>query len=248
MEKGLMKRFADERYGKWAMILLCGVSFLAAAAGLHDMQTAQGVGLYFAMLAGGAQRKWFDLAVDVLGLGGLFLLLLLPCLALRRRNVFSFWRLFAGYLALLPGVNLAGLVHLFDPPGIFALREAFREGRILWGLLEGIGEFSPFLKTGLPFGCLLLLGRWAGGGATGLKRWQKRLLSVCGILLLCAVLFPAPAPFCAYAAQYLLLLIGFDIWEELWESAPRLQVWGMLLFAGFWLRGIWMILEVMSVY
>lgn len=66
---------------KWRL-LLCGsmaaCTFLMACLAMHDRQTAEGVGLYFAIALGREDRLVFDLLVDGLGAIILFLLCQFP--------------------------------------------------------------------------------------------------------------------------------------------------------------------------
>ena len=269
------------------------VTFLIVLRTLHDMQTAQGVGLYLSILGGYNSRVLFDVMVDVLGLVLLALLLLIPCFLLGFRNSESFFRLLAAYLALLPGVDLAALVHIFDPPGLFHLPQALVEGDVLNVFLAGMKEISPVLRLWLPIFFLLLMGDQMME-RKGLKRWQIRILWFQIPLLLGVFLFPAISSFLAFAMQYLLLIVCFDIWEgwnknliqgmkrpnghpyhdaeqswnndliqgmkrpnghpyhdaeQSWYNGySNIRLWGMVLFGGFWLRGLYLMIEVMSIW
>ena len=251
---------------EWLAGIFSLVTFLIVLRTLHDMQTAQGVGLYLSILGGYDSRILFDVLVDVLGLVLLALLLWIPCFLLGYRNSKSFFRLLAAYLALLPGVDLAALVHVFDPPGLFHLPQALVEGDVLNVFLTGMKEINPVLRLWLPIFCLLLMGDRMME-RKGLKRWQIRILWFQIPLLLGVFLFPAISSFLAFVMQYLLLIVCFGIWEG-WNSDliqgkkrpdghpyhdaeqswnhSRVRLWGMVLFGGFWLRGLYLMIEVMS--
>lgn len=232
---------------EWFAVFFSLVTFLIVLRTLHDMQTAQGVGLYLSILGGYDSRVLFDIMVDVLGLALLALLLLIPCFLLGFRNAESFFRLLAAYLALLPGVDLAALVHIFDPPGLFHLSQVFVEGDVLNVFLTGMKEISPVLRLWFPIFCLLLMGNHMIG-SQGLKSWQINILWFQIPLLLGVFLFPAISSFLAFVMQYLLLIVCFDIWEGWYKFYTNIHFWGMVLFGGFWLRGLYLMIEVMSVW
>lgn len=232
---------------EWFAGILSLATFMIILRTLHDMQTAQGVGLYLSVLGGSDSRVLFDAMVDVLGVVLLALLLFFPCFLLGRRNPESFFRLLAAYLALLPAVDLAALVHVFDPPGVFHLRQALVEGDILNVFLSGMKEMSPVLRLWLPVFCLLLMGNQMIGNRS-LKRWQTMILRLQIPLLLGVFLFPTISSFLAFTMQYLLLIICFDIWEGWYQYNSNIHIWGMVLFGGFWLRGLYLMIEVMSIW
>ena len=230
----------------FAGILVFG-TFVIILMTLHDMQTAQGIGLYLSMLGGCNSRVIFDILVDVSGIVLLALGLFVPCILLDRLNVKSLFRLLASYLALLPGVDLGNLVHIFDPPGVFALRQSFADGEFLTAFLSGMREISPVLRLWLPVLCLMLMGNRMVTN-TGLKRWENNFFWLQIPLLLGVFLFPAISPFLSFIMQYLLLIVCFDIWEELYKGCSNIEIWDAILFGGLWLRGIYLMIEVMSAW
>ena len=70
--KGLRKRYAE-----WIQALSALLLIAMAGLTLHDMQTAEGAGLYLAIKAGAEDRRMYDFAVDAAGMLCLLLLLLL---------------------------------------------------------------------------------------------------------------------------------------------------------------------------
>ena len=72
--KGLRKRYAE-----WIQALSALLLIAIAGLTLHDMQTAEGAGLYLAIKAGAEDRRMYDFAVDAAGMLCLLVLLLLPC-------------------------------------------------------------------------------------------------------------------------------------------------------------------------
>ena len=53
---------------------------------------------------------------------------------------------------------------------------------------------------------------------------------------------------CNYFVRYLLLIYGFALWEQLYETKPQYEGWGWLIFGILGLRGIYIMAELMSVY
>lgn len=125
------------RWHEWFAGIMSLGTFLMILLTVHDMQTAQGVGLYLSMLGNYGSREIIDIIVDATSAVLLALLLAVPCFLMGRLNAESFFRLLAAYLALLPGVDLAAIVHIFDPPGIFSLSHALAEGDVLGAFSRG---------------------------------------------------------------------------------------------------------------
>ena len=231
----------------WFVSVLIFGTFVMILLTLHDMQTAQGIGIYLSMLGGYKSRTIFDVIVDVLGIALFALGLFVPCFLLNRLNAESYFRILAAYLALLPVVDLGGLVHIFDPPGVFALRQAIVEGEFLTAFLSGIGEISPVLRLWLPIMCLMLMGDRVIGNI-GLKQWEINIFWIQIPLLLGVFLFPAISPSLSFIMQYLLLIVCFDIWEGWYSIYPNIKLLGAILFGVLWLRGVYIMIEVMSIW
>ena len=117
---------------------------------LHDMQTAEGTGLYLAFQAGTRERGPYDLLVDLAGMMCLAGLVLLPCILLKQREPESFFRFLAAYLAFLPTVSTAALVHLLDGTEDIVIRQSLLEGNLPEALREGTAGIIPLLQVGVP--------------------------------------------------------------------------------------------------
>lgn len=235
------------KWSAWFAGILSLGTFLMVLMTVHDMQTAQGVGFYLSLSGNYSSRIIFDVIVDAMAIVLLALLLFVPCFLLGWLNAKSFFRLLAAYLALMPGVDLAVIVHIFDPPGIFVLSQALAEGDILGAFFLGMKEISAILRLWLPILCFLLMGNRFYGNK-GLKRWQRSFLWLQIPLLLGVFLFPAFSFLLSFIMQYMLLLVCFDIWEKYYKIYSNMHGFGILIFGGFWLRGIYLMIEVMSVW
>ena len=157
--KGLRKRYAE-----WIQALSALLLIAMAGLTLHDMQTAEGAGLYLAIKAGAEDRRMYDFAVDAAGMLCLLLLLLLPCLLQKRLRPAPFLRFASASLAFLPVTSMALLVHLADGTEEMALRQAISMGQPGAALLEWLGELLPALSVGLPV-LILAFGMVRAGSA-----------------------------------------------------------------------------------
>ncbi len=157
--KGLRKRYAE-----WIQALSALLLIAMAGLTLHDMQTAEGAGLYLAIKAGAEDRRMYDFAVDAAGMLCLLVLLLLPCLLQKRLRPAPFLRFASASLAFLPVVSMALLVHLADGTEEMALRQAISMGQPGAALLEWLGELLPALSAGLPV-LILAFGMVRAGSA-----------------------------------------------------------------------------------
>ena len=225
-------------------ILIAGL-LLGCLYTLHDMQTAEGIGLFFSMQLGMEQRLPFDLLVDVVCIGALVLLVYLPCKLLKYHSGDSFLRFLVVYLAMMPSVSLAGIISLF------------REGRLefLWdmGILMNwdcwlhLYSVVPFLQIWIPV--LIILYAFAGvNNYFSIKKWHKRVLVIVGILLVILLIVPAFKDILVYFIGYLGLVIAFDIWETIFKKMPKLECWFVPFFGLLLLRGIFNMVVLLSQY
>lgn len=153
-----------KRYAEWIQALSALLLIAMAGLTLHDMQTAEGAGLYLAIKAGAEDRRMYDFAVDAAGMLCLLMLLLLPCLLQKRLRPAPFLRFASASLAFLPVTSMALLVHLADGTEEMALRQAISMGQPGAALLEWLGELLPALSVGLPV-LILAFGMVRAGSA-----------------------------------------------------------------------------------
>ena len=210
--------------------LLTGLVLLAylvmAVLSIHDMQSAEGVGLFFALRAG-KDRLWFDMTADAMGVMGLLLLVVVPWLRLGHGSVAALLRLLLAFLSFMPSLSMAYLLHPMD-------------GGEELQLLQPIF----LLQTLLPFLCL-----WAAVlGKEAWKGWYGFCAGLAALLFGMGFLVPSLQPLLHFVMAYLLLLAAFDLWERVWERYPALNVWGWLLFGGLGLRAFYVLSRVMGQY
>lgn len=128
-----------QKYDKWIAALLSAGVLAITLIALHDMQYSQGIGLYLSMQAESQNRIMFDVLTDIVVCISLIMLIWLPCMFLKHRNAKAFFRLLVAFLAFMPKLSMAYLVHLVDTPGVFALRMSLLEGRVSDAFFEGCG-------------------------------------------------------------------------------------------------------------
>lgn len=212
---------------EWFAIILWAATFGFVLSTLYEMQKAEGVGLYFALKAG-MERGGFDVAVGASAALALLLLTGLPCLILRHRSLSAVFRFFACFTAIMPRLSMAYLLHVFAS-GV----RTVSYDRLLF-----------ILQTLVPFVCVLLT-----AVAASEKPW-KRWYTVCCVA---AVAFVAVGVVWESEATgavitYLLLLICFDLWERMLELYPKFTGFSWILFGGLWIRAIYSMLYIKSVY
>lgn len=254
MKEKLLKK------NNWILACISLGLFAFLFVAIHDVQSAQGVGLFLSMKAGAADRLPFDLAVDVAAVFGAAVLVLIPCLLLKWRSLASVLRLFIAFLGFMPVLDLAQLVHLIMGNTKPELSAALRSGDLWTAFIEG-AEFSvSLLQMIIPMLVLLLAVSFfdgngkndsvdcQNGGQNVIKRWYFVALIIGAVAEICVFLFPNMAFLLCFVMAYVILLIMFDLWEKLVVIYPGLGTWGWILFGGLGLRGIYRLLELMSAF
>lgn len=215
-----------------ALALLC-----LAVLTVHDMQTAEGVGLYFA-LKRQADRGLYDLAADGVAGLGLLLLTLLPCVALRHRGADSFFRLLAAFLALMPRLSMAYLLHIWDDSAVMSL------------------EAPVFLLLTMgPFLCTAVIALSFSGGDPGRegqadlwKKWYSFCLAGAAVSLGAGLFWPQLNQLLYFGMGYFLLLVCFDLWERVHDRYHAMKRWGWILSGGLAVRAVYVLFQVMNQY
>lgn len=232
-----MKLVKYKRVGNW--ILIAGLLLVCLYA-FHDMQTAEGIGLYFSMLLGMEKRIFMDVAVDVICMVALAVMLYVPCRILGHKTPDAYLRLLIGYLAVVPQLSMAKVIALFRPG-----QEFVWDMGIAAAMDSCIYNIAPFLQVWLPL-FLLLWGIGKVNQCLGLKTWYKRIAIGMIILLLVLLIVPTAGNVLLYLVGYLGLLVGFDCWEAVRVKMPIVRKWSVLLWALLLLRGIFRIVVLMS--
>lgn len=212
---------------------------------LHDMQTAEGIGLFLSMQLGADSRLPFDLLVDVVCMGLLLLLVYLPCRLLRHRTRDCFLRLLIVYLAALPSVSLAELLGFFREGGLDFVWDRGPFGA--WDCWVHLYSAVSFLQLWLPM-LLLLYGFARISNCFWMEKRHRGLLIVMGILTVLLVILPSAENILVYWLGYLGIVLAFDIWESVFLKKAELKVWFSPLFGILLLRGSYNMLVLVSRY
>lgn len=233
-----MKLEKYRNLGNW--ILLAGL-FVCCVYALHDVQTAEGIGLYFTLKLGWEQRLCLDVAVDVICMATLVGILYLPCRMFSYRTSASYLRLFIGYLAMIPQLSLTKIMDLFRvEEWTFLSGMNLGEAVAVW-----VYSLASFLRIWVPL-FILLYGFASVNQSICRKQWYKRIATVIGLLLLLLLLFPSMENILLYLAGYMGLLIAFDCWEGLLQKMPQLKRWYWLVFGLLLLRGVYRLMVLVS--
>ena len=228
-------------------ILLSAALLVFCAVALYDMQTSEGIGLYLALKAGSDDRRLYDLLAVLVEMICLLAAIVVPCILCRCLRPAPFFRLLCGYLALVPGISVASLIHIVAGTLGIELREALINGDVLWALKDGLADTVPALLIGLPLLMLLAAAVKEESGIRPGKGWiMAAAMQV--VLAVLTVLYPVLASYTAFLLHYVLLLECFVVWEKLFARYPALNEWGWILFGGCFLRGIYVLTEVMNRY
>lgn len=228
------------------ILFLCGIlgSLELALYTLHDMQTAEGAGLYLAILYGQSNRIYFDITVDIMGMLLLLALILLPCLLLEHLRLNSFYRLLAVYLAFIPTAHPGNAVHSISYLLSPQLRKDILSGDLLHLLFVEWTPLFDMLKFTLPFLILLIsINRFLK-----IPGFQKKKVFIPCIIAMTIIylLFENLAEASIYLLHFFLLAWMFGEWEATCKHSVRFANWSLILFTGCLLRGIYRMLELIS--
>lgn len=237
----LMKKHSGFLY-----VLLSAIMLLLNVLAYHDMQTAEGVGLYFALKAESADRIPYDIAADLIRMGGILLFLILPCLLTGHKGSAAFFRLLSVWAALMPVVSMGALVPLTEGFGSGLWKMSFEESGIVTKFWQGETELEQILLIWIPMLCLLAAGL-AAAGQKVMMRWYKVCFWIACLLLVMILVFPGLLAVWQFFLCYLFLLCCFDLWERLQACYPEWEIPALCLSGLMWLRGVYCLLELLSV-
>lgn len=243
----MLKSLTQEKLKLYQNILYltCSLGALGLALyTLHDMQTAEGAGLYLSLLYGQTNRILFDLLVDIMGMLVFWAILLLPCLLLKHLNSGSFFRLLAVFLAIMPIAHPGDAVHLGNKLIHLQLRESLLNGDLMHILFMECVPAFEVIKYTIPFLILLI---FTNKNLHLPNLQQKKLLFSCILVLfILYLLFDNIEETTLYLLHYFLLIWCFGEWETTCKHSPRFANWSLILFIGCLLRGIYRMLEMVS--
>lgn len=212
--------------------------FMMAYYTLHDLATAQGIGLYLAILQGNDNRTGFDMAVDIIGMLLLVTVLVAPCMVLKHKKAESLLRLMLVYFGIMPSLSMGMMVHLFDGHKLNVL--AFD-----W--LINLNILFSFLQLIIPL--LVVLVYFYKQKGFVVQKWHMCFLYSLIVFGAGVLFLPELSEILLQASYYLLLLVAFDWWEHLFkrtELFEKVILW--LIFGAFGCRGCLRMLELMSAF
>ncbi len=229
---------------KFIMFVSIALTFVLAFYTLHDLQTAEGAGLYLSITFSQPTRTICDIIVDVAGMFLFFIAIFLPTIMLKHKSVESFFRLFSIYLAFMPIVHPGNVVHLLNAFQNLSIRTNLSDGALLKYLFQDLSPIFGILKVFLPFLFLVYTAnRLTHTKKNSLPKWIFILLI---LLLLCFCLFENVTNHFLYLICYTLILWCFQELESLCRSIPRFATWSNIIIYGCLLRGIYRMLALIS--
>lgn len=242
-----------EKYIRAGSIVLVFALFLICLYALHDVQTAQGIGLYFSLQLGMESRTGMDILVDMAGMLALALLLALPCWLRGSRGITftsaSYARLFIGYLSAVPIVSPAKVLQLFQGYEIVC----FWDLGVKAAVWEWFYHVTHFCQVWLPL--LLVLSAFAnvipqnescGSGGFVVLRRHRIMGAAIIVLLLILLIVPTAENVILHVCGYLGLWYAFDLWEDLLRQNVKLKRWSIVIFGLLLFRGLYGILVLVS--
>ena len=244
MKNDVVRNRKTDKRDKGILILIIVATLGGYLAAYHDMQTADGVGLYLAMKFGQKNRLPFDLLCDGIRMAGFLGLLGATCAVRGHRSLTAFARLMCAWLAFMPILSMAELLHLPDE----AVRGmTLADSGLLERFVEGESVIAGIFKAWLPLFFLLFCGYVLKKPGTKVPGWYRICVVIQALLLACVFIIPGWSAAFVEILLYLLLVMTFDLWERWLSENPALEKWSALLFGLMWLRGIFRLVELMSI-
>lgn len=246
-------RYDMRKYLSIGSVALVAVLFLICLYAFHDIQTAQGIGLYFSMKLGMESRVGMDLLVDAAGMLALALLIVLPCWKQGKGCADGMpeacLRLFIVYLAAVPILSPAKVLQLFQGYEIVFLWDIGLKAAV-W---EWFYHVTHFCQVWLPL--ILVLIAFTNGMPLNescvidrffILRRHKIMGAAVILLLFILLLVPTAENVILYVCGYLGLWYAFEQWEQLLNKNQKLKKWSLLLFGLLLCRGLYRILVLVS--
>lgn len=229
--------------------IIRNIIFLAVSTGLvlfafwalHDVQTAQGAGLYLALMQNAPDRRPYDLLIDSLGGLGILLTTLLPVIFLKKCTPGSYLRFLCIYLAFVPMINPGTLVHINEQFTHWELRKISSFSDIL----HSVASLADLLVIILPL-LLILFAFSAKEDKLQLKIHSKVLLIITAVMSAIYILFPGISEYSLFLAYFCMVILLFDEGEKLQErtSSKKWLIWLLYILSG--LKGVYRIIMLLQ--
>lgn len=206
----------------------------------HDLQTAQGAGLYLALLQNADNRVPYDLFMDAVGCLGLLVTTILPLIFLKKCNPGAYLRFLCLYLAFIPIINPGDIVHIGQRITNWTLQKDLS----FLSLLYALNPFMTMMIALVPL-LLVLLAFCAEGETLYCKKYRMILLFLSCVMTVMYVLFPGFGEYPTFLSYFFVILVVFDTAEELWMRSDKdRKLWLLYLLCG--LKGIYHIIMLLQ--
>lgn len=244
------KKFLNHKISYLICICCCLIFFVGSMFAYHDVQIAQGAGLYLAGKYGFSDRVPFDVLMDSIGGLGLLICILCPTLLLKKRTPDALLRFITVFLAFIPLINPGSLVHIASHISNWQIRETFLNGNFFQEFIIILSEPMKLLVWEIPL-LILALMIHKNHFEHKVKSWQKIMFVISAICMILYLLFPGFQEYSLFLMHYPIIIVLFYESEQLWENnlsadkrTPLCISWIIYGICG--LRGIFRIIDLLQ--
>ncbi len=231
-------------------IFCCLLLFAGAMIAYHDVQIAQGAGLYLAGKYGSGDRVPFDILMDFIGGLAILLCIFCPLLIVKDKTPESLLRFTTMFLAFVPLINPGDLVHIGSHLSNWQIREAFLNDNFFQELIISLSEPMKTLIWEIPLLILVLMVN-AEYKEHAIKLWQKVLLIISMVSLVLYLMFPGFGQYTIFLMHYALLLVlfgemDFCIYKKTSDNNKFFIFLSWVFFGICGLRGIFRMIDLLQ--
>ncbi len=244
------KKILNHKISYLICICCCLLFGVGAMYAYHDIQIAQGAGLYLAGKYGFSDRVPFDILMDFVGGLGLLICILCPTLLLKKRNPDALLRFLAIFLAFVPLINPGDLVHITSHLSNWQIRETFFNGNFFQEFILTVCDPLKMLIWELPL-LILVLMIHKNHSEYKIKPWQKIMFIISAICVILYLLFPGFQEYTLFLMHYPIIIVLFYELELLLEKklfadkqTPLYIFWIFYGICG--LRGIFRMIDLLQ--
>lgn len=244
------KKTLNHKISYMICICCCLLFWTGAMYAYHDIQIAQGAGLYLSGKYGSNDRVPFDVLMDFIGGLGLLVSILCPTLLLKKRTPDALLRFITIFLALVPLINPGNLVHIASHLSNWQIRETLSNSNFFQEFIIVLSEPMKLLVWELP-PLILALMLHTNHSEHKIKTWQKIMFAISTICLTLYLLFPGFQEYTLFLMHYPIIIVLFYELEKLWEKnlsankkTPLCIFWIFYGICG--LRGIFRMIDLLQ--
>ncbi len=243
------KKIHNHKTSYLIYICCCLLLFAGAMIAYHDLQIAQGAGLYLAGKYGFSDRVPFDALMDFIGGFGLLVCILCPALFLNKRTADSLLRFTTVFLAFIPFINPGSLVHIASHLSNWQIRETLLNGNFSQELIISFSEPLKLLIWELPL--LIFVRMNCNHSERKIKVWQKIMFIISAFCIILYLLFPGFQEYTLFLMHYPIVIVLFYELELLLEkhlsTDKRMPLCISWIFYGICgLRGIFRMIDLLQ--